>query len=172
MSSFIVILFCGYLAVVADTVIAPVISWGNVAPSFLMLVCIVGTIVAAPSPWRVPQMSVIGLAFDLQSGGHAGIGMLAFALLTLLIIRMRSSIRRWNATEQALFCSPLVAWALLLIAVGNLLLRHSLEPVALLVLHAIVGGVYTAALSLPAWMLLAWLRESRRGVTGTLKTSR
>ncbi len=123
---------------------------------------IVATVVLSPSPWRVVQMALVGLAFDFNSGGHAGVGMASFALVAFAIGQLRGILRRLEPLEQTLASAPLVAAMLLLVALGNLLFGAALDPLGPTLARAVAASVYTAAVSLPMWMLVAWLRESQR----------
>jgi len=168
MPGFLGILLAAYLAAVAETALAPLFTLWGVSPSLLILVGILGTMLVTPSAWRVPQMSLVGLVFDLHGGGHVGVGMFSFALLTFVLASVRASLRRLGALEQALFTMPLAAVTLLLIVAGNIMLRHSTESLPQLAVRALAAAAYTAALSLPVWLLLAWRRESRRTLAGSL----
>jgi len=151
-----------YLAAVADTAAAPALEVYDVAPSFLTLAAIVWAVAAAPSAWRVVQLGALGLVFDLNSGGHAGVGMAGFAAVAFVIGIWRTPLRRLGVVEQAVVSAAVATALLLFVGAGNWLFGAAVPPLRFVVLHAIGSGVYTAATSLPAWMILAWLRDARR----------
>ncbi len=148
-----------YLAAVIETALAPVLTIYDVAPSLLAILAIAWVAQNTPSPWRVPQAAAVGLMLDFSAGGHAGIGMAALSLAAIVVLQMRVEFRRLGPIEQAIACAPLVMIVMLLIALGNRLFGQLLPPPAIVLVRCVAAGVYTAALSLPIWMVLAWSRE-------------
>ncbi len=162
MTAAVLILQATYLAAVADTALAPLLDIYHVTPTLLPLVVIVTTVVAGPSPWRVPQMAAVGLAFDLSAGGHPGAGVVSFALTAYVLGQARGLLRRLEPLEQALACVPIVAGILLGVALGNFVFQEGASVTGLSLARAGAASVYTAALSLPVWMAAARLRQSRQ----------
>ena len=162
------ILLATYLAAVADTALAPVLKIYHVTPTLLPLVLIVACVTSAPSPWRIAQMAVVGLAFDFNSNGHAGVGIVGFALAAFALLQMRSVLRRLDPLEQAMACVPIVAAMLVVVAFGNFAFQENAISAGLTLARAGAASVYTAALSLPVWMVVAWLRQSRQLRPATL----
>lgn len=161
MITFVVLLLTTYLVAVADTALAPVLAVYQVAPSWLPLVAIVWMVAGAASPWRIAQMALVGLAFDFQADGHAGVGMISFALVAFLVWQARGTLRRLRPVEQAVVCAPLVSGVLLLVAVGDFVFGQTIDAPAMALARVLATGVYTAACSLPVWMVLDWLRDAR-----------
>jgi rod shape-determining protein MreD len=155
-------LLATYLAAVADAAIAPALTIFHIAPTFLPLVAIFATVAAAPSPWRVVQLAAVGLAFDFNVGGHAGVGMASFALVAFVVEQARTVLRHLEPLEQSLACAPVVIATLLLVAIGNVAFGEAVPAAGPAVAGAIATGVYTAAISLPFWMIVGWRRKSRR----------
>ena len=100
---FLGILLATYVAAVAETAL------GRRSRSFvsrralLPLVVIVATgHVWSPSPWRVVQMALVGLAFDFNRGGHAGVGMVSFAPVAFAIwADCAACCGGWNRSSNA-----------------------------------------------------------------------
>jgi rod shape-determining protein MreD len=159
---FVAILLATYVTAVADTALAPALAVFQITPCFLPLIAIVATVAAPSSHWRVAQMAFVGLAFDFNTGGRAGIGLMSFALAAHFIMQSRGLVRRLEPLEQALVCAPLVAAVLSFAAIGNA--AFGLAGDALGRMFVRIGGsaIYTALLSLPMWMVFDWLRASRR----------
>jgi rod shape-determining protein MreD len=156
------ILLATYLAAVADAAIAPALTIYHIAPTFLPLVVIFATVAATPSPWRVVQIAAAGLAFDFNVGGHAGVGMASFALMAFAIGQARTVLRHLEPLEQALACAPIVTATLLFVAIGNFAFGEAVPAAGPALVGAIATGVYTAAISLPFWMIIGWRRQSHR----------
>jgi cell shape-determining protein MreD len=160
----VLILLATYLAAVADTALAPVLAIYHVTPTLLPLVVIVTTVLAAPSPWRIAQMAAVGLAFDFNTNGHAGVGLVCFALTATMLLQARGLLRRLDPLEQALACVPIVAAMLTAVSFGNFLVlfTQGVGITGIAFARAGAASVYTAALTLPVWTLAAWLRQSRQ----------
>lgn len=156
------ILLSTYVAAVAETALAPVLAVYQIAPSLLAIVAVAWVVSAAASPWSVAQVASIGLVFDLNVGGHVGVGLASYALLAFAAQRVRPTMRRLGPIEQAFLCAPLMVALLMLIAVGNALFGHAVAPLPVLLLRASAAGVYSAAMSLPVWMILDWVRDAHR----------
>jgi rod shape-determining protein MreD len=156
------ILITTYLAAVAETALAPVLTIHQVTPNLLALAAIVWLVSAAPSPWRIVEAAAIGLVFDFNSGSHAGVGMASFSLLAFAILHARPIMRRLGPVEQSLACLPAVAALTLIVSFANRLFGHTVPPLSLVMLQAFGCGVYTAAIGLPVWMILDWRRDARR----------
>ncbi|HVU88342.1 MAG TPA: hypothetical protein VHD36_13560 [Pirellulales bacterium] len=164
----ILILLATYLAAIVDTVFAPYVAIYHVAPTMLPLVVIVASVLTAPSPWRIAQMAAVGLVFDLSACGHAGAGVISFALTAYVLGQARGTLRRLEPLEQAMACVPIVAGMLLAVAIGNLVFPEGTSATGIAWTRAGAASVYTAALSLPVWTLAAWLRQSRQVRPATL----
>jgi rod shape-determining protein MreD len=156
------ILVTTYVAAVAETTLAPVLAIHQVTPSFLALVAIIWLVAAAPSPWRIVEVAALGLVFDFNSGSHAGVGMASFSLLAFLVMHVRPTLRRLGPLEQTLACLPLVAALMMIVALANRMFGQAVPPLPLILVRAFGCGAYTAAIGLPAWMILDWRRDSRR----------
>ena len=161
------LLLLTYTAAVADTALAPVLDVYHVAPSLLALLAIAWVVTAAASPWRVVQCAAIGLVFDFNGGGHAGIGMAGFAVAGFVLLHFRPAMRRLDPVGQALVTAALVAALLLVVGLGNLLFGQALPALPVALFRGLAAGAYTGAVSLPVWMILDWLRASRRPRLGT-----
>ena len=106
-------------------------------------------------------MAAIGLVFDFNSGGHAGVGMAMFALAAFVLLECRSWLRRSGPIAQVAVAAGTVMVLLLLIASGNLAFGQPLPPGRAILWRAAATGAYTAAASLPMWMILDWWRDAR-----------
>lgn len=152
-----------YLAAVADSTLAPALAIYGFTPCFVLVVAIVWSAAALPSPWRIAQLGFMGLMFDLNTGGHAGVGVACFALAGFVFDRWRAPLRRLGIAEQVVMTAFAAAAMLLIAAAGNRLCGEPMPPLRLVTIRAIGSGIYTAAASLPVWMIVAFAREVPRG---------
>ncbi|HEY2841776.1 MAG TPA: rod shape-determining protein MreD, partial [Pirellulales bacterium] len=161
--------FCGtYLVAIAETVLAQWLDIRRATPSLLALWAIVWVASRKSPPRRASQMGIaaagfIGLVFDLNSGGRVGVGVLAFAAVAFVIEQNGPRFRRLDPLLRTLATAPLVAVAMLLVLLGNLIAGESLPPLPLALANVLMIAVYTACVSLPIWMAAAWLIEPARG---------
>ena len=146
----------------ADAALVPLVAVYGVSPSLLVLVTIVWLLVEAASPWRVVEAAALGLAFDLNSGGHAGAGLAAFSLMSFCLMHARPVLRRLGPVEQACCLVPIVAAMLLIVGVLNRACGEAVPPPRLIVLRSIGCACYTAAIGLPIFMVLDWRRATGR----------
>lgn len=152
-----------YVAAVADLGIAPWLTIRGISPCFLALVPIAGTVAARPNAWQSLLMGVVGLMFDLTTGGHVGVGMACFSLSAALVSAANPLTRRLSPLERSLATFPAATILLLTVAAGNALFGRLSGPLSHSLVHIVGAGAYTAAVSLPVWMIVDWRQEARRG---------
>ncbi|MBI2826773.1 MAG: rod shape-determining protein MreD [Planctomycetia bacterium] len=167
MPNVLLLLVLTYLAAVIETAGADVIAVYRAAPSLLAITAIGWTVMGSSTPWRIAHAAVVGLVFDLNGGGHAGIGIAAFALTAFVAMRLRPWFRRQEPVAQAVATAPLVAALMIVVVLGNAIVGEPGAPPSVAVPRATVIALYTSAVSLPLWMLLDWVRESGRLRAGT-----
>jgi rod shape-determining protein MreD len=160
--------FCGtYLVAVAETALAGWLDIHRATPSLLALWAIVWIASRPATPRGAAQLGVagagsIGLIFDLNSGGHLGVGVVAFAAVAFAIEQLGPRFRRLDPLLRTLATAPLVAALLLLVLLGNLITGENLPPFSGALWNVLTIAAYTAAISLPVWMCAGWLRQPPR----------
>lgn len=163
------ILLCGmYFVAIAENVIAGGIVWRHTTPGLLALWAIVW-VACRRAPGRgAPQMSVlgaalIGLVFDLNSGGRLGVGMAAFALMAFALEQLGPRFRRLDPLLRTLATAPLVAVLMLLVLVGNVIAGEPTPPAPTAFIGVLSTAASTSIVSFPVWMAAAWLIQPKVG---------
>ncbi len=151
---------CGtYLVAITETALAQGLDVRQATPSLLALWAIVWVASRRPSAINVVAAGVVGLVFDLNSGGHTGIGVVSFAAAAFAIEQPAPRFRRLDALMRTLATAPFVALVMLVVLAGNLIAGESVPPLAVALVRVSAIAAYTAAISLPVWMCASWLRE-------------
>jgi rod shape-determining protein MreD len=162
MISLLGILLLTYVTAIAETAFVPALAVHHAMPSVLALLGILWAASAGSSSLRIVEVASIGLVFDLNTGSHMGVGVAGFALLAFTVIQARAAIRRMGTMQQSMVCVPLVAGVMLIVAVGNRIFGEPVPPLSLVLWGAATTAVYSAAVSLPIWMVVDWVRDVRR----------
>ncbi|HEY1599023.1 MAG TPA: rod shape-determining protein MreD [Pirellulales bacterium] len=165
MISLLGILLLTYVAAIAETAFVPTLAVYHAVPNVLALLGILWAASAGSSQLRIIEGASIGLVFDLNSGSHVGVGVVAFALLAFAVIQARAAIRCLGIVQQSMVCAPLVAGMMLIVAMGNRLFGEAVPPLSVVLWGAATTAVYSAAVSLPIWMMVDWTREVRRAAS-------
>lgn len=163
--------FCGtYLVAIAETALAGWLDIRHATPSLLALWAIVCCALRPAS--RVSEYSgrvqvdvmaagFVGLVFDLNSGGHLGVGVVAFAVMAVLLERLGPRFRKLDPLLRTLATAPLVAGMMLLVLLGNLIAGESAPAIWVALMNVVMIAAYTSAISLPIWMCVGCLQPTR-----------
>jgi len=147
-----------YLAAVVDTSLAEVFRVGEVAPDFLALAAVLW-LLAIARPGQFLAAGAYGLVQDLIAPGRVGPGAAGFLLVGYLVARVRLRL----APEHFLW-HVAMAWAgatllALSTAAAAWMLGETRQPWLILSQRAAGVGLYTAALSVPLFMIAGWIRQ-------------
>jgi len=150
-----------YAAAVAQTTLVDVLRIGETVPELLPLVALVW-VLTVDSPYAFVAAGAIGLVDDLLGPGRAGLGGFWLLAAGYLLGRMKARLPRGHWAWQVPALGLAVAgWAAGAGLCGWLAGDVALPPRTLL-RHAVGVGVYTAALSLPVFLVVGWIKEPRR----------
>ena len=155
---FILMLPLLYAAAVAETSLADLFQVGCVAPDFLALTAMLW-LLAIARPGTFLAAGAIGLLEDLISPGCAGLGLAGFLVVGYLVARLRARF----GLEHFLWHAAVTWAAVTVLAVGMAVARWLAGEVSLPLLtlmeRAAGVGLYTGAVSVPVFMIAAWIRE-------------
>ncbi len=149
-----------YLAAVADSSLLNAIRVGQVTPDLLALAAIVWAL-TAKGRRAFLVAGLIALAGDLVSPARLGLGTFWMLPVAYGITRLRARVWLDHVALQApVVLVAVTVWAA---AVGssNRLLGEIALPWLTMLGRAAGTGLYTAAVSVPALMLIGWIREPR-----------
>ncbi|MBN2475466.1 MAG: hypothetical protein JXB62_12720 [Pirellulales bacterium] len=147
-----------YLAAVAETSLIDVLRIGEVTPDLLALVAVVWLLTSG-SPRAFLGAGAVALVGDLIAPGHLGVGMGWMLLAGYGVGRLRARFRLEHLGWQVLITfATVAAWAAAVGATGRLIGDLSLAWSAV-VPRALGVGLYTAAVALPVWMVVGWIRQ-------------
>lgn len=147
-----------YIAAVADTSLADAFCVGQMAPDFLALAAMLWLLVVA-KPGAFLAVGAIGLVSDLIAPGRIGFGLAGFLVAGYLVARLRARLAPEHFLWHAMFTFAAVALVSVVTALGHRLLGEVSLPLTALALRSAGVGLYTAALSVPLFMIVAWIRE-------------
>jgi len=157
-----------YIVTLLEIALAQTLDVHHATPCWLALWAIVWVASHRASQWNILAAGAIGLIFDLNSGSHLGVGVLAFGAAGFAIERLGVRFRRLDPLLRALATTPLVLLVMLLVFAGNRIVGEPVPPITLAVSRAVMIAAYTAAVSLPVWMCSGWLREPSQARLGRL----
>lgn len=149
-----------YLAAVLETSLADVIRVGQVGPDLLALVAM-AWLLTATGQRSFLAAGAVGLASDLASPGRTGLAAACFLLVGYGVQRLRARLAIKHAAGQVAVVWAAVTLISTALALGRWLLGEAVAPPRVLLVRSLGVGVYTAGVSLPLWMVMAWLREPR-----------
>lgn len=150
-----------YAAAVLQTSLADAISVGHVTPDLMALLAVIWILVATGRRTFLVA-GAIGLAADLISPGHLGLGMASFLLVGYGLARLRTKLDIEHLVGQV-FCVGAATTVLATSqAIGSSLSGETAVPLATLLVRALGVGLYTAGMSVPLLMLIGWIREPFR----------
>ncbi len=158
MTRWLLLLPLTYVAAVADTSLADVFCIGAVTPDFLALSAMLWLLMVA-KPGEFLTVGAIGLLEDLLSPGRIGLGVAGFLLAGYLVARLRVRLAPEHYAWHVAFTFAAATFVAVLTALGHRLLGETSLPLATLALRACGVGLYTAGISLPLFMIVAWIRE-------------
>jgi len=147
-----------YAAAVADTSLADAFSIGRIAPDFLALAALFWLLVVA-RPGAFLAAGAAGLVSDLIAPGRIGLGMAGFLLAGYFVARLRARLAPEHFLWHATFTFAAVALISILTALGHRGLGEVSLPLTTLVLRGAGVALYTAAVSVPLFMIVVWIRE-------------
>lgn len=147
-----------YVGAVADTSLADAFCIGPVAPDFLALAAMLWLLVLA-KPGAFLAVGAVGLVSDLIAPGRIGYGLAGFLVAGYLVARLRARLAPEHLLWHAMFTFAAVALVSVLTALGQRLLGEVSLPLAALATRGAGVGLYTAAVSVPLFMIVAWMRE-------------
>ena len=145
-----------YAALLADTVAAPIMAVGDVAPDWTALVLVVW-LLRTRSNWAPLIAAGVGALVDLAAAGRVGPGIAAFALAGYLVPRLAAKL----PSRQVLV--EVVAVALGTFGIGFVLCSIAFiaaevpQGPAAAMLELVGTATYTGAVAVPILMLRNWL---------------
>lgn|GEM_PF-485881 len=150
-----------YLAAVVQTSLADVIQVGRVAPDLLAMVAVIWVVqVGGPRAFLVA--GAIGLVEDLLSPGCIGPGMAGFLLVGYGVNWLRRRLSLDHLVLEVLTVGGAVTVLVFGLSLAQWLLGEASLAWGILLERALGVGIYTAGVSLPAWMIVGWSRQPRR----------
>lgn len=159
-----------YVAAVAETSLTPILRIGQTSPDLFGLGAMLW-LLASSSPYAFLPAGCVGLVADLLGPGRLGIGMAVWLLLGYATVRFRQRVGLEPLPLQWIVLTSVVTIAGLLQAVLRFALGELPGPLAPLLLRVAMAEAYTAALSLPALMVLSWMPWQASGRTARLAKS-
>ena len=150
-----------YAAAVLQTSLADVISVGCVTPDLMALLAVIWVLVTTGRRTFLVA-GAIGLAADLISPGHLGIGTASFLLVGYGLTRLRTKLDLEHLVWQVFWVGAAATVLATSQAIGSWLLGETAVPLATLLVRALGVGLYTAGVSVPLVMLIGWIREPFR----------
>lgn len=151
-----------YAAAVLDTAAGDALAIGSVAPDWITLVAFTWLVT---QPTRAPYLVAggCGLLGDLISPGPLGFGVVAMLLVVVVATRWQTHFRSLPLRVVGVgLAAAAVAGG---VAVGHRILGAAAEAIPALLGDAVGVGFYTAAISLPLFLVLSWWPESAAGWT-------
>ncbi len=147
-----------YLAAVAETALVPLLRVGHTTPDLMALLAVVLAL-----RWRNRYgflgSGAIALVGDLISPGRVGLGAAWMLLLAFGLGRFQRRARlRHPAGQTAAVLLSVACWAGAL-GLSCRLLGPVEAGIATILCRAVYTGAYTAAVGLPALMVLGWWDE-------------
>lgn len=146
-----------YLVAVVQTSLVDLIQVGRVAPDLFALAA-VAWLLTVPGPRSFLVAGLIGLVEDLVSPGGLGLGMACFLGVGYGVTRLRAKFPLDHAVLKVLIVAAAVTVLALLLSIGQWLFGEAAFTRRTLLERAAGVGVYTAAVSVPVWMVLGWCR--------------
>jgi len=150
-----------YAVAVLQTSLADAISVGHVTPDLLALSAVVWILVH-PGRRGFLAAGAIGLAADLISPSHLGVGMASFLLVGYGVARLRTKLDLEHVVAQVLCVGAATTVLVTTQAIGSWLPGHTAVPLGTLLVRALGVGLYTAGVSVPLLLLIGWIREPFR----------
>jgi cell shape-determining protein MreD len=150
-----------YIAAVTETSLVDLIGVGPVTPDLLAMVAIVW-LMLVPTPRAILVAGAIVLVGDLIAPGRPGVGMAWMLLVGYAITRLRQHVKMDHlAVQLIVLWAAVTLWASA-VAITSQLTGHTTSPWPTLLANTTGVGIYTAGVSLPALMIIGWIREPRR----------
>jgi len=156
---YVLLLTAVYVALVLDAALVDLVAVDRVAPDLLAIVALTWLFTCPTSTRTVVVAASIGLASDLAAGSRVGAGLASFALVGYAATRLRSKVDADHPLVQTALTWPAATTIALLAAVAQLASGELAMPSGGAIVRSVLVGVYTAAISLPVWMMLSWIRE-------------
>ncbi len=158
-----------YLAAVAETALGDVMRVGEATPDLIALVAVVWLLTAA-GPRAFLIAGGVALLGDLIAPGRLGVGMAWMLAVGYGVSWLRTRLNSDHLVVQVpIACAALIAWAAGVAITGRLLGDVAL-PLSTLLTRAAATGLYTAAVAVPALMVVGWIREPLLVRKGRLET--
>lgn len=156
---YVLLLTAVYVALVLDAALVDVVAVDRVAPDLLAIVALAWLFTCQASTRAVVVAAWIGLASDLAAAGRIGAGMASFALVGYAATKLRSKVDSDHPLVQTALTWPATTTIALIVAVAQLASGELATPAWGAIVRSLLVGAYTAAVSLPVWMMLSWIRE-------------
>ncbi len=148
-----------YVIAVVETSLVDAMQIGHVAPDLLALAAIAWLLVW-PGPRAFLVAGGIALFGDAIAPGRLGVGAAWMLLIGYGISRLRPWLKAESLVARvAIVAVAVTAWAAAVGMTARVIGDVSL-PWTVLLQRAAGVGAYTAGVSLPVFMLLAWIRET------------
>jgi len=149
-----------YAAAMLDTALGDVVRIGAIAPDLLAMTAVMWILLAG-GPRAFLVAGAIALLADLIAPGPLGIGAAWMLLVGYPLCRLRKNVKIDNlAVRVAVVCVAVTLWATGVGLTGYLFSDIDTRPMTV-VLRAGGVGIYTAAVSVPLFMVAGWIGESR-----------
>lgn len=154
-----ILITAAYIALALDATLVDLLAVGRVAPDVLAIVALACALSWPASARTVWVVGLIGLVSDLAASGRLGAGMASFALVAYTTMQLRGRIDTHHPLVQAALTWPAATVIAVCAAAAQRIGGELDTPVwGTLGCCLLVGG-YTAALSLPVWMVFGWIAE-------------
>ena len=156
---YVLLVMAVYVALVLDAALADLVAVDRAAPDLLAIVALAWLLSCPASARAVVVAAIVGLASDLAAGGRVGAGVASFALVGYAAIELRSKVDTDHPLMQTALTWPAATTIALVVAVARLASGELATPAWGALARCLFVGGYTAAISLPVWMVLSWIRE-------------
>lgn len=150
-----------YLAAALQALLSPQWLIAGVGPDLLALSAFTWLAVST-NRFAFISVAFIGLAADLGSPAPLGVGMATFAVVSYLLIRLRSRIHLDHLPGHIAIVCLGVAITCFIQSISLRLLAQTTMPWLMLLPRSLLVGFYTAAIATPLLMIIGWLRSPRR----------
>jgi rod shape-determining protein MreD len=156
---FVSLVTAAYVALAFDAALVDLIAVDRVVPDLLAIVALVWLLSCPASAQAVVAAAAIGLAADLAAGGRIGAGMASFACVGYAATKLRTKIDTDHPLVQTALTWPAATAIALAVAVARVADGELATPAWAAIVRSLFVGGYTAAASLPVWMVLSWIRQ-------------
>jgi rod shape-determining protein MreD len=149
-----------YIAAVLDTCLAARWQVHGIAPDLVALVAFI-YLYSSRGRYAFLIGALAGFASDLNSTSPLGLGMAAFALVAYGVVLLRQNLHLDGAIARLIIVGVGVTATCLLQSATLRCIGRIALPWQSLVEHAVLVGIYTAAVAIPLLMVYWWFGSQR-----------